>query len=113
MSYKKMREKAGVTTLRARREDLCDKFAAKCLASADFQGWFPKREGRSGRNGETYSEKFARCERLKNSPLFYMRRRLNGKAGKTYGVRNAARRAGAGGDVRHFPGRRKKRTLSI
>ena len=27
MSYKKMREKAGVCTLRERRQDLCDKFA--------------------------------------------------------------------------------------
>ena len=33
-------------------------------------------------------EEQARCNRLRDSPIFYMRRRLNGKEGKTYGERN-------------------------
>ena len=33
-------------------------------------------------------EEFARCNRLRDSPIFYMRRRLNGKEGKSYGSRN-------------------------
>ena len=95
LSYKKMREKAGVTTLRARREELCDKFSAKCLKSDRFRAWFPEKiSARSTRKTEKYLESFARCERLKRSPLFYMRRRLNGKEGKVYGRRNAKKRAG-------------------
>ena len=43
LSYKKMREKAGVPTLRARREELCDKFSAKCIKSDRFRAWFPER----------------------------------------------------------------------
>ena len=90
--YATMREKAGVKTLRQRRIDACDAFAAKYLQSENFKKWFPKREiARSGarnRPGETFVEEFARCDRLRNSPVFFMRRRLNGKPGKTYGERN-------------------------
>ena len=53
--------------------------------------------------GLRYVEFFARCERLKNSPLFYMRRRLNGKEGRVHGRRNAVRRAGGpSGPLREF-----------
>ena len=84
-----MRDLAGVTTLRERRIQACDKFAKKCLGSGRFSKWFPVRTGRaSARRGEVFTEEFARCDRLKNSPLFYMRRRLNGKDGKKYGERN-------------------------
>ena len=94
MSYEKMRDLAGVTTLRQRRVELCDRFAAKCLKNPRFVSWFPQRTGRrGGRNSEQYLEAFARCDRLKNSPIYYMRRRLNGKQGKTYGARYAERRA--------------------
>ena len=91
LSYAKMREKAGITTHRARRILLCDKFAEKAAASERFAGWFPLREGRrSARNGggDVYQEFQSRTDRLRNSPLFYFRRRLNGKQGKTYGERN-------------------------
>ena len=37
---------------------------------------------------EPFIEERARCNRLRESPIFYMRRRLNGKEGKTYGQRN-------------------------
>ena len=86
-SYSVMREKAGVTTHRARRIALCDKFAEKAAADGRF-GWFPLRSGRSGRHGDTYQEFQARTDRLYNSPLYYFRRRLNGKPGKSYGERN-------------------------
>ena len=95
ISYSEMRRRANVTTLRKRREDFCDKFAAACLKNPRFRDWFPLREARSsGRRGvaEKYMEFYARCDRQKNTPLFYMRRRLNGKAGKMYGARNAERR---------------------
>ena len=90
VSYATMREKAEVTTLRQRRIDICDKFAVKCINSRRFTHWFPLRvSGRAGnRRGDKYLEKYARCDRLRNSPLYYMRRRMNGKPGKLYGERN-------------------------
>ena len=89
LSYAQMRLLADVTTLRERRIEICDKFAKKCLASDRFSEWFPKKTSRrSARGGETYVEEFARCDRLKNTPIFYMRRRLNGKSGKYYGERD-------------------------
>lgn len=90
LSARKLREKAVVTTLRNRRVAHCDKFAAKCVTSPRFSHWFPLREARTGRTGEKYLEYYARCDRLKNSPIFFMRRRLNGKVGKDYGERNRA-----------------------
>ena len=90
-SYARMRELASVTTLRQRRIDACDKFANKCLGIPRFASkWFPlKTSGRSGiRGNDLYKEEYARCNRLLNSPVFYMRRRLNGKEGRIYGERN-------------------------
>ena len=95
ISARKMREAAGLETLRRRREILCDKFAKKCSTNPRFAHWFPlkttRTTTRSTRKGqpEIYLEEKARCERLRNSPLHYFRRRLNGKEGKKYGVRNA------------------------
>lgn len=82
LSYTEMREKAGITTLRQRRVDLSDKFASKCCNSDRFSHWFlKKRKARVSRSGDSYKELFARCKRYYNSPLFFMRRRLNGKPG--------------------------------
>ena len=88
--YETMRKMAKVTTLRQRRIELTDKFAKKCLGHSEFQKWFPLRpRARAGnRGGEKYLEESARTDRLMNSPVFYMRRRLNGKIGKKYGERN-------------------------
>ena len=88
--YSRMRVLAEVTTLRHRRFEACDKFAAKCLTSRRFQEWFPLRvSGRAGAwGGEKFMEEFARCDRLRNSPIFYMRRSSNGKDGRSYGERN-------------------------
>ena len=96
MSYKKMRELAQVTTLRQRRIEACDKFAQKCLSSRRFSGWFPLKLGgrASSRKRENYIEEHARCNRLRDTPIYYMRRRLNGKEGKIYGKRNQEYRDG-------------------
>ena len=89
ISARKMRQMADITTLRARRIEATDKFARKCLTNPRFCHWFPKKSGRtSTRSGEEFLETYAKCDRLKNSPVFYMRRRLNGKEGKSYGERN-------------------------
>ena len=95
LSGRRMRELAGIPTLRERRIIQCDKFARKCAVSPRFDHWFPEREtGRKTRSSEKYKETYARCKRLYNSPVFYMRRRLNGKDGKTYGERNKQFRDG-------------------
>ena len=91
VSARKMREKSGLPTLRERRIELTDKFARKCLKNPRFARWFPSRDiARSTRTSNQcpFLETTARCERLRNSPVHYMRRRLNGKPGKTYGSRN-------------------------
>ena len=97
LSGRKMRSLAGLQTLRARREELCDKFASKCVNIDRMKKWFPRKTARaSGRlKGEVFLEKKARCSRLHNSPFFYFRRRLNGKEGKKYGKRYAEYREDA------------------
>ena len=86
--YAKMREYSKLPTLRQRRIEAADKFAASCAASDRFGQWFPPAApARRSRHTLDYREDYARCDRLKNSPVFYMRRRLNGKQGKIYGQR--------------------------
>ena len=89
ISAEKMREMVNIPTLRQRRIDLTDKFAAKALKETRFAHWFPLKGGRATRTSMKYEEEIhARCHRLRDWPLFYVRRRLNGKPGRTYGVRN-------------------------
>ena len=82
-----------MATLRERREEIVRKFAIKCSNDPAFDHWFPKKNtGRVTRSKEIYLEEQARCERLKNSPLYYFRRILNDKPGKLYGSRNSSYR---------------------
>ena len=95
-SYAEMRKLAGITTLRQRRVELCDKFAKQRLKNPRFLGWFPVKSGlRSSQRTATgiYQERYARCDRLKNTPVYYMRRRLNGGVGKKYGEHYKERRS--------------------
>lgn len=105
ISARKMRDLSGLPTLRERRITLCDKFAAKGLANPRFCHWFPlksnRTSARSGKQCEKFREDKARCDRLFNSPIYYFRRRLNGKEEKQYGKRNALYRV-------FFKKRRKK-----
>ena len=81
-SYRALLEMSGLETLKARRDERSDKFARKCTTSAKFCGWFPQRETvRDTRNPLPFCEYRARTNRLYNSPLYFMRRRLNGKPG--------------------------------
>ena len=106
-----MRELAEVSTLRSRRIQACDKFAKKCLGVPRFARWFPRRvSGRTGsRAKESFQEDYARCNRLRDSPIFYMRRRLNGKEGKQYGLRNKEYREEGGKVSEEMNPRRKMR----
>ena len=73
-------EKAGITTLRARRIELLDKYAQKAAASLRFGCWFPLREGwRSARNGGGDIEKFL---------VAVLKAPFEWKPGKIYGERN-------------------------
>jgi hypothetical protein len=77
LSYRAVMEASGLQTLKERREAASLKFAKKCL-DGNFHHWFPKNENRrTGRNSLVFTEKHARCNRLKNSPIYYMRRLLN------------------------------------
>ena len=46
LSGRKMRELAGITILRKRRENLCQKFAQKCSVNPLFSEWFPLKSTR-------------------------------------------------------------------
>ena len=61
---------------------------AKCFASGCFLSWFLLQDERQGRSTGMFKEEHPRCNRMRDSPIFYMRRRLNGKEGKVYGQRN-------------------------
>ena len=77
-SYRELMEKAGLTTLRARREAREASFARKCASSLRFSHWFPiKQSVRDTRGSMMYEEKFARTHRCYNSPIYSMRRKLN------------------------------------
>ena len=90
-----MRELAALPTLRAHRVEQCDKFASKCASSERFCHWFSEKVGRRAtRSTDKFREDYARCKRLYDSPLYYMRRRLNGKEGRSYGTRNKEYREG-------------------
>ena len=47
ISGRKMRELAGIATLRTRREEMCDKFAKKCASDPLFSKWFPLKNTRT------------------------------------------------------------------
>jgi hypothetical protein len=76
-SYRECLEKAGIQTLEERRKEAIRRFAAK-TAIGQYSHWFPRNEiiGRT-RNPLRYKECYARCDRLKNSPIYHMRRVLN------------------------------------
>ena len=87
ISAKKMRALAGIKTLAERRFMACEKFARKSLDNHRFRGWFPERDAgdrarRDNAQYEKYREFPARTDRCYNSPLYYLRRLLNGKATK-------------------------------
>ena len=80
LSYSSLLEVSGLEKLQARRDNRCRKFASKCLENDRFREWFPLNTiARPTRGRLNYVETFARTKRLYNSPIFHMRRLLNGK----------------------------------
>ena len=77
LSYEELLEKSGLETLENRRDKALAKFANKALLNLQFEHWFPLNKNRTGRHGKTFEEKYAKSDRLYNSPLFKMRRILN------------------------------------
>ena len=54
------------------------KFAQKSSKNPQFSDWFPLNYNRSSlRNPKKFKEKYAKSDRLYNSPLYTMRRYLN------------------------------------
>ena len=74
-----VQEKSGLETLSLTRSKAVDRFAMKLVASPAFGHLFPFRpdDRRRSRISQKYLEKHANTSRLYNSPLYYMRRRLN------------------------------------
>ena len=80
-SYRSLLERSGLDKLQVRRDKKSDNFARKCLANPKFSGWFPRnRPARETRSPLPFVEFRARTSRLYNSPMYHMRRRLNGKS---------------------------------
>ena len=69
----------GLDPLSLRRSKAVDRFALKLVDSPRYGHWFPELppERSRSRNSKKYMETYAKTSRLYNSPIFYMRRRLN------------------------------------
>ena len=79
-SYRALLEKSGLKTLQQRRDERGEKFAKKCLQSDRFKAWFPLNPvSRVTRNPLPYKEERTKTKRLYNSPIYQMRRVLNGR----------------------------------
>ena len=78
LDYKELLEISELETLEKRREKALLKFAQKASANPQFIHWFPRNTNRSSqRISKEFEEKFAKSDRLYNSPLYAMRRALN------------------------------------
>ena len=80
-SYRSLLQKSGLSSLQERRDKRDLKFASKCTQSERFKPWFPLNPiARNTRRPSIYQEFHARTQRLYyRSPMYNMRRRLNGK----------------------------------
>ena len=77
-SYTELLAESGIKSLADRREEAIQKFAERTLPNPVYASWFNQNENRqSQRHAKPYEEKFARTNRLYNSPLFTIRRNLN------------------------------------
>ena len=79
-SYRSLLSISGLSLLKARRDERGDRFATRCLTNPRFAAWFPAQpHARVTRRPLAFMEERARTSRLYSSPIFHLRRRLNGK----------------------------------
>ena len=79
-TYEDALSKANLDALENRREELCKKFATKCLKNEKARNIFPtsfKTHKMSTRDEEPYEVKFAHTGRLQKSAVPFMQRLLN------------------------------------
>ena len=80
VTYKDCLERAGIPTLRERRQILFEKYARKAYEDEHYKGkWFrPKEKSVYGlRKEERVVQLFANCDRLRNAPLYRIRQFIN------------------------------------
>ena len=79
LSSHKVQERSGLEALSLRRSKAVDRFALRLVDNPAFTHLFPLRpdDMRRSRVSHKYLEEHAKTSRLYNSPVFYMRRRLN------------------------------------
>ena len=79
VSYACALELSGIQSLEERRQDCFDRFAIKLANNKEYEEWLPRTKftGYDLREELIYDELFASTDRLRNSPLYAMRRRLN------------------------------------
>ena len=80
-SYVDLLEESGLKTLQERRNIALERFARKAQANPLYSHWFEENENPrrgSQRFSKRFNEKMARTTRLYKSPVFTMRRVLNG-----------------------------------
>ena len=73
----------GLESLVERRENLCLRFAKKCLKTEEVANMFPLNDASCSmdtRKRETFKVTMAHTERLKKSSIPYMQRLLNANA---------------------------------
>ena len=80
VSYKKGLAQLGLDSLDSRRDDLCLKFAHKCVKNPKLKNMFPvnmKQHQMKTRDEEKFEVQHANTERFKNSSIIYMQNLLN------------------------------------
>ena len=79
LNYEELLQRSGLPRLGERRSGAFSKFAKKTSENPKYKHWFPLREQqRQTRSNNPYLEERATGDRLYKSPLFAMRRELNG-----------------------------------
>ena len=78
-SYEKAFELTGLPLLEERRTQILERFTEKTAANPRFAAWFPEHEPYPYqiRRPKKINEELAKTNRLRNSPIFMMRRILN------------------------------------
>ena len=78
MSYEHALRESQLDKLADRREELCLKFAQKCVKNSDFKNFFPENPSNmKSRYTEKYNVLHANTDRLRSSSILYMQRLLN------------------------------------